>query len=60
MFMFKAKTVLQECKFYMPEMIKNVELAYKNRTDDNDFCRPDLEAFEGFTTIIFIDGLDSL
>ena len=57
MFMFKAKTLLKECNLYMPEMIKNIESAYKNRTDDNDFCRPDSVAFERCEDISIDNGL---
>lgn len=45
MFMFKGKTFLKEMEVYMPKIVENCLLAYKNKDIDNDFTRPDSKYF---------------
>jgi len=46
MFMFQAKTFIDELKFYAPDIVRLVFNAINNSTQDLDFIRLDQQAFE--------------
>lgn len=45
MFMFTAKTLLEEMILHAPEVVETVRKAFKERKEDMDFIRLDKEAF---------------
>ena len=51
MFMFNANTLISEMELYMPQMLNDIEMSYKNRVKDNDFCRPQANFFENCENI---------